>query len=362
MLPLFLEEQFATRPQKVLQQPIAERIGGRGNTRRKSQRLTAFKLRSNNSSRQIAQSSSKNMSDIIDICSSTEEMGTCESTSDYLKSPTDSQNTQVSSSHNTSSPAQILSVGAACHSPKEFQAKVIPEDFDKLLNSMDDFLSQPLPIASVLPPATDHSVTVQEEMAKARKKLSLFLALDNPVILSSTKLSELSFLSSKLKKDPSLSSEQHSMLQLIDEIPFGSKEFREAKKVADEADKFFADLKSNIDLATTLKNDYNESKGKEALLEAEVNCSSLEIEKIDKQIAKLQAQRAALGSAAEKKKREMVKLSSTQKKVAECLPKVVYEVQLANSKSPEWELKMKNSAMLKDNIFCKFAPLKGFSL
>lgn len=272
-----------------------KRSGEKGQAQRKSIRLAALRFKAKNMSRpRFARCSSKNMSDIIEISSSTQETGTCDSTRS-LTSPIDSQNNEISSSLNTSHSPHTSSFNiAACHAaPIQFQA---PEDFDNLINSMDVFLSRPLPIASVLPPATDHAMSLQEQMTEAKHKLSLLIAEVNPVTLSANKVSELSFLSSLLKNDTSLTPEQRSMLMLIDEMPFACKELGEAKKVEDEADKFFADLNGNVSLATRLKNDYNEAKEKEGLLEADVKSCSLEMERIDKQIVDLQGQRAKLST------------------------------------------------------------------
>ncbi|RVX05894.1 hypothetical protein CK203_023896 [Vitis vinifera] len=48
--------------------------------------------------------------------------------------------------------------------------------------------------------------------------------------------------------------------------------------------------------------------------------------------------------------------------VADSLPKVVHEVQLANSKKLEWEQKKKNALKREAEILVKFAPLRGLSL
>uniref|UniRef100_A0A5B7BPR2 DUF7081 domain-containing protein n=1 Tax=Davidia involucrata TaxID=16924 RepID=A0A5B7BPR2_DAVIN len=343
--------------------------------RKRKQKLAAsstiYRRQTRKSSKQVIQFAAKNTSVTIDLCSKSEERGTSVPTTKDLKSNTDFENGQISShcvaispacSFTATHPSTVACKMHTMDSPEKSPAEVIPEEFDNYLNSLDDILAQPLSKAPFSPAAVDHSAALKEELAEARKKLSSLLAMDFLVLVSPDNLTELMVLSSKLWKDPSLSAEQLSMLKLIKEIPLTVKDFLETKKTTEQADKFFVDLEANIAKATSLRNEYNESREKAAILQAEVDSSSLAIMEIDDQIALLQHHRAALSSDIEIKKKVMVQLTSTQRMVVDCLPEVVREVQLANSERLEWELKKKHSAAWEVEILAKFAPLKGFSL
>lgn len=314
--------------------------------------------------------SSKEVKDIIDLSSCSDGTGSCKSTTDNSKSSTDSENTQVSSSQNTGSPAQSSKDSTPCQSSKELQSETIPNDSDMLIDSADDSLCQSLPKSSDVAPVTDQAATTQEKMSEARNKLLLLLAKDNPVMRSSVKLSEIKHLWSLLKTDSNLDADQHEILKLIDEIPLAWKEFQENEKIAEEADKFSEDLETNIAWAGTLENEYNESKGYKYILQKEFDSISQKIKKVDEQISELQSQRISelqsqrdeLASAAETKKREMDGLISKQKKAADCLSKVVVEVEMGKKRKQQWELKKKMSEEQKAKILSKFDPLRDFSL
>ncbi|KAL6343475.1 hypothetical protein AAG906_024840 [Vitis piasezkii] len=297
---------------------------------------------------------------IIDLCSLSKESETSDPTNQDLRSTTDFECDQVSSHQVPISPAG--SFVAYCNSPvscgvphteltQGSEDKVIPEDFDNFVDSLDDMLAQPLPEAPLSPPATDNYQAFEDEIAEARIKLSSLLAMDFHLLVSSKDLKELVLLSSKLQKDPSLNADQLSKLKLIEEIP-----------VTEEVNKFFADLTSSMDKATSLRNEYNASKEDIAMLQVDINSSLSTLEEIDDQIAKLQSRRAELSTALKIKNKEVAKLISTQRMVADSLPKVVHEVQLANSRKLEWEQKKKNALKREAEILAKIAPLRGFSL
>ncbi|XP_010649911.1 uncharacterized protein LOC100257987 isoform X3 [Vitis vinifera] len=308
---------------------------------------------------------------IIDLCSLSKESETSDPTNQDLRSTTDFECDQVSSHQVPISPAG--SFVACCNSPvscgvphteltQGSEDKVIPEDFDNFVDSLDDMLAQPLPEAPLSPPATDNYQAFEDEIAEARIKLSSLLAMDFHLLVSSKDLKELVLLSSKLQKDPSLNADQLSKLKLIEEIPVTGKDYLETMQIIEEVNKFFADLTSSMDKATSLRNEYNASKEDIAMLQVDINSSLSTLEEIDDQIAKLQSRRAELSNALKIKNKEVAKLISTQRTVADSLPKVVHEVQLANSKKLEWEQKKKNALKREAEILAKIAPLRGFSL
>ena len=100
---------------------------------------------------------------------------------------TDFECDQVSSHQVPISPAG--SFVACCNSPvscgvphteltQGSEDKVIPEDFDNFVDSLDDMLAQPLPEALLSPSATDNYQAFEDEIAEARIKLSSLLAMD----------------------------------------------------------------------------------------------------------------------------------------------------------------------------------------
>ncbi|XP_034711410.1 uncharacterized protein LOC117933933 [Vitis riparia] len=308
---------------------------------------------------------------IIDLCSLSKESETSDPTNQDFGSTNDFKCDQVSSHQVPISLGGILL--AYCNSPVSCGApcteltqgsedNMIPEDFDNFVDSLDDMLAQPLPEALLSPSATDNYQASEDEIAEARIKLSSLLAMDFHLLVSSKDLKELALLSSKLQKDPSLDADQLSKLKLIEEIPVTGKVFLEAMQIKEEVNKFFADLTSSMDKATSLRNEYNASKEDIAMLHVDINSSLSTLEEIDDQIAKLQSRRAELSTALKIKNKEVAKLISTQRMVVDSLPKVVHEVQLANSKKLEWEQKKKNALKREAEILAKFAPLRGLSL
>lgn len=129
-----------------------------------------------------------------------------------------------------------------------------------------------------------------------------------------------------------------------------------------EADRFFSALELNKSKVASLKYEYSDLKDKLRNIQTEVDTNSETIRQIDEQIAQLQARRTELTRCISKKEKETVDLSYGQKMVANSIPKVVHEVQAANLKKPEWEMKKENAVKREEEIFNKFASLKGFYL
>ncbi|KAL3505930.1 hypothetical protein ACH5RR_031312 [Cinchona calisaya] len=239
----------------------------------------------------------------------------------------------------------------------EPQTGLVPEDFDRFLNSLDEILSLPLP----KPEVSSSSSSQGEGKTKTRAKLSSLLAMGYACLATSNKLYELTVLTTKLKDDPTLGPGELSMLELIEEIPVTSNSFLEAKKLSGQADKFFADLNAKVVNVASLRNEYNDAKKQLEASQAEEASALLAILEIDEQISALQERRATLTQKVKATNKKIVQYTSNQKRVMECLPKIVHEVQVANSEKQEWELKKKKSAEQEAEILAKFALLDGFS-
>lgn len=241
------------------------------------------------------------------------------------------------------------------------QPPEIPEDFDNYLNSLEDILAKPVEDA-VSQPALTETAFPESQMAKARSKLSSLLEMDFPTLVSSRNVSKLTSLASQLRKDPTMSAEQLVKLKLIEEIPLFSEVFLESRGMIEEVDIFFSALEANKTKVSSLKNEYNELKEKADQLQAQVDSNSLTVKEIDDQIAQLQAWRAELLNAVENNKAAKAEVNSAQKTVASAIPGVVREIQVSNSRIPEWDLKRTNAMKREAEILERFAPLQGFSL
>uniref|UniRef100_A0A1J3I7L2 DUF7081 domain-containing protein n=1 Tax=Noccaea caerulescens TaxID=107243 RepID=A0A1J3I7L2_NOCCA len=251
---------------------------------------------------------------------------------------------------------------AVSHSPVD----VDPVEFDTYLNSLEDLLHQ-APEDAAGRDSSAVLVTVSSPMreyewAEARMKISSLLEIDLPTLFVSKDAAEIAALATKLRKDPNLSAEEIVRLKLIEEIPTFSEVFKENKGVIEEADRFFSALELNKAKVASLKYEYSDLKHKLGDIQMEVDANSETIRQIDDQIAQLQARRAELKRYIGNKEKEKVDLSYGQKMVANSIPKVVQEVQSANSKKPEWECKKDNALKREAEILSKFSPLQGFFL
>ncbi|CAA7040057.1 unnamed protein product [Microthlaspi erraticum] len=249
---------------------------------------------------------------------------------------------------------------AVSHSPVD----VNPEEFDTYLNTLENLLQQQPQEAGQQASSSVHlnasSPMREYEWAEARMKLSSLLDKDFSSLFMSNEAAEMSSLATKLKKDPSLSAEEIVRLKLIEEIPTFSEVFQENKSVIVEADRFFSALELNKAKVASLKYEYSDLKEKLGNIQSEVDSNADTIRQIDEQIAQLQARRTELTRGISKKEKEKVDLSYGQKMVANSIPKVVQEVQAANSKKPEWEMKKENALKREAEILNKFSSLKAF--
>ncbi|KAK8557225.1 hypothetical protein V6N13_013500 [Hibiscus sabdariffa] len=234
-------------------------------------------------------------------------------------------------------------------------------EFDNYLNSLDEILVQPSFQEPFYHPM--HNFFAAEvEMAEARRKLSSLLDIDFRSLISFKDLNELTSLASKLQKDPTLTAEQLVKLKLIEEIPTFSVVFLENREVMEQADKFFRTHKDNKAKVTSLKQEYREIEQVVTNLQSEVDYTTMAVQDIDDQIAQLEAHRAEVTKLIGKMKIDKDELIHNKKLVVNLILKVVHEVQLANTKKPEWELKKESGVRREAEILAKFAPLKGFSL
>ncbi|KAG2306613.1 hypothetical protein Bca52824_026361 [Brassica carinata] len=250
---------------------------------------------------------------------------------------------------------------AVSHEPID----VDPIEFDSYLNSLENLLHQGEEDAgrdssSVLVSAS--SPMREYERGEARMKISSLLEKDLPTLFISKDAAEIAALATKLRKDPNLSAEEIVRLKLIEEIPTFSEVFQENKSVIEEADRFFSALELNKAKVASLKYEYSDLRHKLGSIQIEVDENSEAIRQIDDRIAQLQARRDELKRYIGSKEKEKVDLSYGQKMVANSIPKVVQEVQSANSKKHEWECKKDNALKREAEILSKFTPLKGFFL
>ncbi|KDP40186.1 hypothetical protein JCGZ_02184 [Jatropha curcas] len=246
-------------------------------------------------------------------------------------------------------------------SMQESMVDPIPEDFDNYLNSLEDILTQPVSETQV-PSDTIESSVIQNEMAEARSRLSSLLAMDFPSLVSSDHIFELTTLASKLRSDPNMNAEQLVKLKLVEEITSFSEVFLESRELIEQVDEFFATLEAKKAKVASLKNEYSELRDKADQLQSQVDSNLSTVQEIDNQIALLQSRRAELTNAIQTNKAAKVELTSAQKMVANAIPRVVHEIQLANAKIPDLELKKTNAMKREAEILAKFAPLHGFSV
>lgn len=252
---------------------------------------------------------------------------------------------------------------AVSHEPID----VDPIEFDSYLNSLENLLHQGPEDAAAGRESSSVIVSASSPMreyewAEARMKISSLLEKDFPTLFVSKDAAEIAALATKLRKDPNLSAEEIVRLKLMEEIPTFSEVFQENKAVIEEADRFFSALELNKAKVASLKYEYSDLKHKLGSIQIEVDENSEAIRQIDEQIAQLQARRTELKKYIGSKEKEKVDLSYGQKMVANSIPKVVQEVQAANSKKPEWECKKENALKREEEILSKFNPLKGFFL
>lgn len=244
---------------------------------------------------------------------------------------------------------------------EESAVEPIPEDFDNYLNSLEGMLTQPVSEIQLLSSASMDSYIAQNEMAEARTMLSSLLVMDFPSLVSTNKISELTSLASKLRKDPRLNAEQLVKLKLIEEISSFSEVFMESREIIEQVNEFFATLEGKKARVTSLKNEYNELKEKADQLQSQVDSSILTVQEIDIQIALLQSRRAELTDEIEADKAAKVGVAYAQKVAANAIPKIVHEIQQSNSRIPELEMKKTNAVKRESEILAKFAPLEGLS-
>jgi hypothetical protein len=249
---------------------------------------------------------------------------------------------------------------------QEEEPPIDPIEFDKYLSSLDDIISQPTFLEIIEHGNNNNNGQVDvsgHEFMQSRIKLSSLLNMEDfPSLFCSKKLPELMNLASKIRKDPSLSAEQLVKLKLVEEIHMYSEVYLENKEIAKQAENFFASLASNKAKVANLKNEYSGLKEQATQLQTEVDYSMAAVQEIDEQIAMLRSQRDRLTTSIKDKNKKISEMGVSKNSVANSIPKVVQEIQLANSKKPEWELKKKNAAKREAEMMEKFVSLRGFVL
>jgi uncharacterized small protein (DUF1192 family) len=249
--------------------------------------------------------------------------------------------------------------------PQEEEPPIDPVEFDKYLSSLDDIIALPPTSVDVVEEQSvpnAQTYAAEQEIAKARTKLTTLLDMDFPSLFRSKKLTELTSLAFKVRKDPRLSAEQLVKLKLVEEIPTYSEVYLENRAIADQADNFFDSLEANKAKIANLKNEYGGLKEQAIHLQTEVNISKSAVKEINEQIAMLQSQRNRLTATIKDKNKKKSDLNNGQNSIAHSIPKVVQEIQIANSKKFEWELKKENAAKREAEILERFVPLRGFCL
>lgn len=212
-------------------------------------------------------------------------------------------------------------------------AEMNSEEFELYLNSLDDNLFESVP-------RLPNAGAQMEDFTNVRKELSSLLAIDLPGLIISKKLPEVKSLASKLQSDPHLSREEHSMLNLIQEIPLISKDFLATNQVTAE---------SSMANITSHKIRYMSCKEKLAVFQAEDATASSAIQEIDAEMAKLQSRRAKLAKAVKRNQKKIAELVSSQNQVFDSVFKIVDDDQMKGAFNQDAE------------VFAKFAPLRGFS-
>ncbi|XP_010532556.1 PREDICTED: uncharacterized protein LOC104808552 [Tarenaya hassleriana] len=329
-----------------------------GQKKKKEKAASAPQLSSKQKSRQQpARRSSRQPGGAVDLNYMDEENETETSkTGKKRRQRGEIEEEQVSIPHIYVSP--MNGVLAVSHSPVD----VNPEEFDCYLDSLDNLLQQP-PENGQEPSVPVITSPMREyEWAEARMKLSSLLEKDFTSLFFSKDAAELAALAAKIRKDPSLSAEEIVKLKLVEEMPSFSEVFQENKEVIEDADRFFSALELNKAKVASLKYEYSELKDKLSSLDMEVESNSETIRQIDEQIAQLQARRSELTRFIGNKKKDKADLNYAQKMVANSIPKVVQEVQSANTKKSQWEMKKENALKREAEILSKFSALKGFYL
>ncbi|KAL8047956.1 hypothetical protein ABFX02_07G032300 [Erythranthe guttata] len=216
------------------------------------------------------------------------------------------------------------------------------EEFEIYLNSLDGTLT------NSAPEAINSHVQI-DEFKKVRDELTSLLSIGIPSLIASNKLLEVQNLSYKLQSDPHLTKEEHSMLNLIQEIPPASKDLPENEG-------------GSSDNIISMKIQYMLCKDKIALLQAEDASASSAIQEIDQEISKLQSRRAKLAKAVAKNQKRITELASTQNQVFDSVAKIAdVAAPTASNRVSQRQMKQKGISKRGSDNLAKFAPLNGFS-
>lgn len=288
----------------------------------------------------------------------------------YLKGISGSESDQFLSCNNDSPDNDYLSPSYLAASNKEASdiktaaaeksRNGIQSDLDEFFYSLDDILVLPNTETSMTYPVTPNTA-VENEKTNCRKKLSKLLAMDFTSLVSSDNLAELSSLASQLRNDSSLTEDEVTKLKLVEKIPEMGKDFLEAKRNIERADKFIANHEAKKVEVAFLKKEDTELRHRVALIQKQIDSSAMEIQEIDSYILQLQSERSKLLSEHESKKKMKSELTSTQTRHANMISAMNHEIRLGHSEKLKWEQERVKSVQHQAKILDKFVSLKGLT-
>ncbi|XP_048133649.1 uncharacterized protein LOC125314737 [Rhodamnia argentea] len=244
---------------------------------------------------------------------------------------------------------------------EELHAQFCEEGVDDCRKSLEHILSQHDDETQVRTPFTFVGSEMAEEMSTHRRKLSSILALDFSCLLSSKYLEEISHSVEKLGTDPILTVDQLLKLKLVEEIPKAGEVFLCTKGIAEQANKFFEDLRAMKEKVSSIKREFSELKKGAGELRSQIDSKSSLVREIDEQIAQLQCRKAELVRDLESKNKAKDQVVAEQKITASSISAVAREIKTASAEIPAWEMKKKTAEKRMAEILARYTPLKGFS-
>ncbi|XP_030543434.1 uncharacterized protein LOC115750307 [Rhodamnia argentea] len=244
---------------------------------------------------------------------------------------------------------------------EELHAQFCEEDVDDCLKSLEHVLSQHNDEAQVRTPFTYIGSDMAEDMSTHRRKLSSILALDLSFLLSSKYLEEITYLVEKLGADPILTVDQLLKLKLVEEIPKAGEVFLHTMGIAEQANKFFGDLRAMKEKVSSIKREFSELKKGAGELQSQIDFKSSLVQEIDEQIMQLQSRKAELARHLESKSEAKDQVVTEQKIMANSISAVVREIETASAEIPLWEMKKKTAGKRMAELVARYAPLKGYS-
>ncbi|XP_048133652.1 uncharacterized protein LOC125314740 [Rhodamnia argentea] len=208
---------------------------------------------------------------------------------------------------------------------EELHAQFFEEDVDDCLKCLEHILSQHDDETQVRTAFTYVGSDIAEEMSTHCRMLSSILALDFSCLLSSKYLEEIS----------------HSVEKL--EIPKAGEIFLCTNGIAEQANKFFGDLRAMKEKVSSIKREFSELKKGAGELQSQIDSKSSLVREIDEQIAQLQCRKAKLVRDLQSKSKAKDQVVAEQKITANSISAVVREIETASAEIPAWEMKKKTA-------------------